>query len=281
MNTKVFRIGAMTSYGPSIISLGSDVFLKSFYSKYYREASNPRADPPQKQFVGALREKCQRTHGSSPQLPEDQSNAHIPIFCVGSCDYLSLSRLLPTAPLVFSMKEDVRICSSSLHDLNPTHVPPGDSVGPEMQQEIVDLESAVTDRTLTLVQSVDVIFKRIAAEVVKAVNVAQKRSPTVFERIAQLKWNQYLALMRRDGEYGPTDVNADLTAPILPSVQTQWYLGVNVEIPALLSVFFGVLQFLSEKGTQLNYKQELKVDLDNTIQTLQVRSSTNIRKIQI
>ncbi|KAJ7926605.1 hypothetical protein B0H13DRAFT_1862064 [Mycena leptocephala] len=46
--------------------------------------------------------------------------------------------------------------------------------------------------------------------------------------------------MRREGEYGPTDLNADLTAPILPSVQTQWHLGVNVEIPALLSVFFQV-----------------------------------------
>ncbi|KAJ7940013.1 hypothetical protein B0H13DRAFT_1850212 [Mycena leptocephala] len=126
------------------------------------------------------------------------------------------------------------------------HVPSGDSVAPEMQQEITGLEKA------------------------------EKRSPTVFEKIAQLKWNQYLALMRRDGEYGPTDLNAVLTAPILPSVQTQWHLGVNVEIPALLSVFFAVLPFFFEKGTQLNYKQELKDDLDNTIQTLQVRSSTNV-----
>ncbi|KAJ7939815.1 hypothetical protein B0H13DRAFT_2497563 [Mycena leptocephala] len=142
-----------------------------------------------------------------------------------------------------------------------SHVPSGDSVAPEMQQEITGLEKRCNDRSFTLVRSVDVIFKRIGAEVVKAVDVAEKRSPTVFEKIAQLKWNQYLALMRRDGEYGPTDLNADLTAPILPSVQTQWHLGVNVEIPALLSVFFGVLQLFSEKGTQLNYKQVTRTRL--------------------
>ncbi|KAJ7926604.1 hypothetical protein B0H13DRAFT_2313321 [Mycena leptocephala] len=53
-----------------------------------------------------------------------------------------------------------------------SHAPSGDSVGPEMQQKIVDLEKRCTDRALTLVQSVDVISKRIAAEVVKAVNLA-------------------------------------------------------------------------------------------------------------
>ncbi|KAJ7903005.1 hypothetical protein B0H13DRAFT_1882352 [Mycena leptocephala] len=137
--------------------------------------------------------------------------------------------------------------------LNRTsHVPPGDSVGPE-----------ITDRALTLIQSVDAIFKRIAAEVAKAVSVAERRSPTVFENIARtLKWNQYL--MGCEGEYGANDLNADLTATILPSVQTQWHLGINVEIPALLSVFF----------------QEIKVDLDKTIQTLQVRSSTNIDTVR-
>ncbi|KAJ7920348.1 hypothetical protein B0H13DRAFT_1987178 [Mycena leptocephala] len=208
------------------------------------------------------------------------SSAHIPIFCVGSCDYLSLSHLLPAAPLTSipalheyiqltgefdNLTHGIDVLSMMYQLLNrASHAPSGDSVGPEMQQEIVDLEKRCTDRALTLVQSVDVIFKRIAAEVVKAVTLAEKRSPTVFEKIARLKWNQYLALMRREGEYGPTDLNADLTAPILPSVQTQWHLGVNVEIPALLSVFF----------------EELKVELDNSIQTLQVRSSTNIDTVR-
>ncbi|KAJ6567520.1 hypothetical protein B0H10DRAFT_1965351 [Mycena sp. CBHHK59/15] len=72
--------------------------------------------------------------------------------------------------------------------------------------------------------------------------------------------------MRRDGEYGPNDLNKDLTAPILPSVQTQWHMGINVEIPTLLSVFF--------QG--LNQKQEIKTDLDGTIHALGDDSSTNI-----
>ncbi|KAJ7886620.1 hypothetical protein B0H14DRAFT_2563296 [Mycena olivaceomarginata] len=35
-----------------------------------------------------------------------------------------------------------------------------------------------------------------------------------------------------------------------------------------------------KRGTQLNYEQELKDDLDNTIQTLQVRSSTNVDTVR-
>ncbi|KAJ7804448.1 hypothetical protein B0H14DRAFT_3486192 [Mycena olivaceomarginata] len=120
-----------------------------------------------------------------------------------------------------------------------SHVPSGDSVCPEMQQDIVDLEKRCTDRAIALVKCVDLIFKGIAAEVGKAVNLAEKRSPSVFEKISGLKWNQYL--MRRQGEYGPSDLNA---------VQTEWHLGVNVKIPALNSVFF----------------QELEVDLANSIE---------------
>jgi hypothetical protein len=143
-----------------------------------------------------------------------------------------------------------------------------------MRQDIVDLEKVTevrlhichltlllqrcTDRAHTLVQSIEAIFKRIATEVAQAVAVvriiinlrpkykltkdkAARRSPTVFENIAQtLKWNQYQALMRREGEYAARDLNMDLTTTILPSVQTQWHLGINVEIPALLSAFFQV-----------------------------------------
>ncbi|KAJ7813472.1 hypothetical protein B0H14DRAFT_2604945 [Mycena olivaceomarginata] len=95
--------------------------LKKRIENGYREASSPRAaDPPQKQFVGAKTFSRRRigTSGEMPayiycsslsQLPEDQSSAHIPIFCVGSCDYLSLSHFLPAAPLVFSSKEETSI----------------------------------------------------------------------------------------------------------------------------------------------------------------------------
>jgi hypothetical protein len=49
--------------------------------------------------------------------------------------------------------------------------------------------------------------------------------------------------MRREGEYGANDLNMALTATILPSVQTQWHLGINVEISSLLSDFFQVFYF--------------------------------------
>ncbi|KAJ6616575.1 hypothetical protein B0H10DRAFT_2219401 [Mycena sp. CBHHK59/15] len=142
-----------------------------------------------------------------------------------------------------------------------SHVPSEESARPGIRQDVLNLEKRCTDKAHALVQSIEVIFKRIAAEVAKAVSVAEARSTSVFENIAlTLRWNQYLALMRRDGEYGPNDLNKDLTAPILPSVQTQWHMGINVEIPTLLSVFF----------------QEIKTDLDGTIHALGDDSSTNI-----
>ncbi|KAJ7814970.1 hypothetical protein B0H14DRAFT_3878507, partial [Mycena olivaceomarginata] len=234
----------------------------------------------------ALHEKCQQIYCTFSQLPEGESIPHIPVFCVGSWDFMSLSSLLP--PLVFSSKEDTSI--PALHEyirrigefqtltdgidllsvmyqlLNrASHVPSGDSVGLQLRQEVLDLEKRCTDRALTLVRSIEAIFARIAAKVAEAVSVAQGRSPGVFENIARtLKWNQYLALMRREGEYGANDLNTDLTATILPSIQTQWHLGINMEIPTLLSDFF----------------QEIQADLHKSIRTLQDRSSTNIDTVR-
>ncbi|KAJ6618590.1 hypothetical protein B0H10DRAFT_2029236 [Mycena sp. CBHHK59/15] len=131
-----------------------------------------------------------------------------------------------------------------------SYVPSEDSdVRPGIRQDIFNLEKRCTDRADALVQCINAIFKKIVAEVSKAVGVAEGRSPTVFKNIAlTLKWNQYLALMRREGEYGPNNLNTDLTATIFPSIQTQWHMGINVEIPTLLSDFF----------------QEIKGDLDRS-----------------
>ncbi|KAJ7819594.1 hypothetical protein B0H14DRAFT_2836031, partial [Mycena olivaceomarginata] len=201
-----------------------------------------------------------------------------------------LSNLLSADRIVFSSKEDTCIPALSqyiqhigeLHNLTDgihllsamwqllnraSYAPSasGDCVGPEMRQDIVDLEKRCTDRAHTLVQSIEAIFKRIATEVAQAVAVAARRSPTVFENIAQtLKWNQYQALMRREGEYAARDLNMDLTTTILPSVQTQWHLGINVEIPALLSAFF----------------QEIEADLKRTVEALHARSSTSIETVR-
>ncbi|KAJ7855107.1 hypothetical protein B0H13DRAFT_2080247 [Mycena leptocephala] len=70
--------------------------------------------------------------------------------------------------------------------------------------------------------------------------------------------------MRRDGEYGGNNLNADLTAIILSSVQSQWHLGINVEIAAVLSNFF----------------QDMGTDLDETIRALGVRSASNIDTVR-
>ncbi|KAJ7788763.1 hypothetical protein B0H14DRAFT_2947191 [Mycena olivaceomarginata] len=250
----------------------------------------PRQQQRSQNVASALQAKCLQIYNTLSQSPEVESNPDIPIFCVGSWDFLCLSNLLSADRIVFSSKEDTCIPALSqyiqhigeLHNLTDgihllsamwqllnraSYAPSasGDCVGPEMRQDIVDLEKRCTDRAHTLVQSIEAIFKRIATEVAQAVAVAARRSPTVFENIAQtLKWNQYQALMRREGEYAARDLNMDLTTTILPSVQTQWHLGINVEIPALLSAFF----------------QEIEADLKRTVEALHARSSTSIETVR-
>ncbi|KAJ7909877.1 hypothetical protein B0H13DRAFT_2661314 [Mycena leptocephala] len=235
--------------------------------------------------ASVLQEKHRQIYSTLSQLPDGQAIPHIPIFCVGSCDYLCLSRLLPATPLVFSSKEDTSIPSlheyiqlnGELHSLQDgvntlsmsyqlltrvSHVPCRDS---DVEQDIISLEKRCTVSADALVESIEVIFKRIAGEVAKAVSVAEERSSNVFQNIAMtLRWNQYLALMRREGEYGVTNLNADLTATILPSVQNQWHVGINVEIATLLSVFFEVIEN----------------DLNTTVQALVVRSSSKIDTVR-
>ncbi|KAJ6623891.1 hypothetical protein B0H10DRAFT_2008729 [Mycena sp. CBHHK59/15] len=238
--------------------------------------------------ASALREKHQQIYRALSQLPDGHDTPHIPIFCVGSCDYLCLSRLLPATPLVFSSKEDTSIPAlheyiqliGEFHNLTDgvdilamtyqflnraSHAPSENSDVAGIRRDILDLEKRCTDSTDVLVQSIEAIFNRIAAEVAKAVGVAEVQSPAVFESLAlRLRWNQYLALMRRDGEYGGNNLNADLTAIILSSVQSQWHLGINVEIAAVLSNFF----------------QDMGTDLDETIRALGVRSASNIDTVR-
>ncbi|KAJ7940096.1 P-loop containing nucleoside triphosphate hydrolase protein [Mycena leptocephala] len=238
--------------------------------------------------ASALREKHQQIYRALSQLPDGHDTPHIPIFCVGSCDYLCLSRLLPATPLVFSSKEDTSIPAlheyiqliGEFHNLTDgvdilamtyqflnraSHAPSENSDVAGIRRDILDLEKRCTDSTDVLVQSIEGIFNRIAAEVAKAVGVAEVQSPAVFESLAlRLRWNQYLALMRRDGEYGGNNLNADLTAIILSSVQSQWHLGINVEIAAVLSNFF----------------QDMGTDLDETIRALGVRSASNIDTVR-
>jgi hypothetical protein len=86
--------------------------------------------------------------------------------------------------------------------------------------------------------------------------------------------------MRREGEYGVTNLNADLTATILPSVQSQWHVGINVEIATLLSVFFKVFCFFWH-GTSANTRRKvIENDLNTTIQALVIRSSSNIDTVR-
>jgi hypothetical protein len=91
----------------------------------------PRQQQRSQNVASALQAKCLQIYNTLSQSPEVESNPDIPIFCVGSWDFLCacpfiyhcltsetrllrcLSNLLSADRIVFSSKEDVRILFTS------------------------------------------------------------------------------------------------------------------------------------------------------------------------
>ncbi|KAK7002503.1 hypothetical protein R3P38DRAFT_3043280 [Favolaschia claudopus] len=208
----------------------------------------------------ALQQKCQALYAEISQLPGARDSPCVPIFCVGSSDYLFFLGLQnnQVESRVFSSKDATRI--PELHDhlvrvggqhtvqraidlLSLTYrlltrgpsVPEGQT---RYQQEILDLENFCIGRVHSLVDSVNDVLTKILGEANAAIDEARGQSPYVFQTIAQqCKWNQYLALMRRHGEFGSINLNVRLTAAVAESasLRTRWHSGFNEEIPALMS----------------------------------------------
>ncbi|KAK7027222.1 hypothetical protein R3P38DRAFT_2942002 [Favolaschia claudopus] len=200
--------------------------------------------------ISALQHKYQSIYAnvsgaSAPPRP-------IPIFCVGSSDYLILHDHSPTKTAIFSSKSETGIpalythtmhigerqgVSDAIHLLFLTYqllnqssiTVEGDDEGSEIR-----LEKECEQEVASLVQSIEKMFAMIVDESSPLIDAAKQQSLHVFQAVAEThKWNQYLALMRRQGEFGSTNLNALLTSPIADSesLQRLWHVVFNEDIP--------------------------------------------------
>ncbi|KAK7016479.1 hypothetical protein R3P38DRAFT_3202631 [Favolaschia claudopus] len=200
--------------------------------------------------ISALQHKYQSIYAnvsgaSAPPRP-------IPIFCVGSSDYLILHDHSPTKTAIFSSKSETGIpalythtmhigerqgVSDAIHLLFLTYqllnqssiTVEGDDEGSEIR-----LEKECEQEVASLVQSIEKMFAMIVDESSPLIDAAKQQSLHVFQAVAEThKWNQYLALMRRQGEFGSTNLNALFTSPIADSesLQRLWHVVFNEDIP--------------------------------------------------
>ncbi|KAJ7754954.1 hypothetical protein DFH07DRAFT_773520 [Mycena maculata] len=227
------------------------------------------------------------------QAGPDEKIPPVPIFCLGSRDYLCLAGLDSNQPTTFSDKEDsqtgiprlrqfiqndgerrnlanaaaivAKFCRvlSQASQLNANST--GDTIMNLRIDEILDkLDSRCTEMCQQLIPKLRAGYEEIEHTLGTAVHEAERASPGIFAiRAKNMKWNQYKAMMRMDGLYSipggqpeNRSLNSDLTSSILPAVMQAWTVGVNVENPKHLKQFYQVVLLLLRRtiGSYLTQK---------------------------
>ncbi|KAJ7665477.1 hypothetical protein DFH06DRAFT_314479 [Mycena polygramma] len=210
----------------------------------------------------SLKEKCEHLFQEISQ--EKDAVPDIPIFCLGSRDYLCLANLEPDPSAIFTDKEetgiprlrryferdgerrnlvDAREAVTTFCDLLArTTQPYSGTVGCadstlEIHAKINALETICGTKVDELIDKMRTDYNALLLVVEKAVDEAEKNSPAIFESHTSKKWNQYRAMMRQEGQYEGGNLNTDLTKTILPAIQQKWYDVVNTKIPHHLDDF--------------------------------------------
>ncbi|KAJ7459089.1 hypothetical protein B0H11DRAFT_2060384 [Mycena galericulata] len=223
--------------------------------------------------AAALQNKYELVYRDLHGLPVTKPVPPIPIFCLGSRDYLCLSNLEPDEPATFSQLEEtgiprlksylqrdgecrnlknaiwvvsnfcVLLTQASLLDTNTAS-------DDAKSSHIVTILSGLDDRCRALcrevITKIEEEYEGIEEELKKAVAVAERASAGIFEQKARkMKWNQYRAMMRMHGQYDRDEggnLNYDLVSTVKPAVSKTWTLAVNAAIPSLLINFYQALQ---------------------------------------
>ncbi|KAJ7109880.1 hypothetical protein C8R44DRAFT_265806 [Mycena epipterygia] len=214
----------------------------------------------------ALQDKYAHLYRDLSQLSEDKPVPTIPIFCLGSRDYLCLADIEPDAPTTFftpaetgipqlkryletdgecrNLTDAIEVLKSFYEFLSrasqfPKSVPSNAAATLQTHNILEELEQRCVIRLDELLVQIKKVYADLQAEVATAVEQAQDQSPRVFAVIAsKMKWNQYRAMMRLDGQYENGNLNADLVKNILPAIQRQWNISVNNRIPVALDSFY-------------------------------------------
>ncbi|KAJ6520149.1 hypothetical protein C8R45DRAFT_954051 [Mycena sanguinolenta] len=223
----------------------------------------------------SLRKTYQTLYRDISRCKEDDLVPSIPVFCIGSRDFLSSAQLIPDDSAVFDDQDDTQIprLRSYLQDdgerrsLMDAIVPMtnfcnflfqfssplanASSKTQELEQIIEDVQDKCGEKLQQLLDDIKEQYSALMALVKAAVCDAEKKSPKVIQEKETFKWNQYRAMVRQDGLYEGGNLNADLTKDILPAVQTPWFKVVNNDIPLLIGSFCDEVKELLEEAVQV------------------------------
>ncbi|KAJ7168425.1 hypothetical protein C8R46DRAFT_234194 [Mycena filopes] len=214
-----------------------------------------------------LQDKYRELFRNLSRLSPDAHVPPIPIFCVGSRDFMRILQVEDVDdPIIFNEPEEtgipqlrsyfeshgerrnlteaIGIVSSVCEFLSRTSStkfsasPMGDLARAALVQEVIaELEQRCGNKLNEMVAEIQKVHDALLLVVNKAVSDAEANSPKIFESHTAKKWNQYRAMMRQEGQYETGNLNADLTKNILPSVGRDWNISVNSLTPLKIKDF--------------------------------------------
>ncbi|KAJ7659768.1 hypothetical protein DFH06DRAFT_1326791 [Mycena polygramma] len=250
------------------------------------------------------------------EISQSETRVHIPIFCLGSRDYIYMDTVETDTPTIFVQREETGIprlrhhflrdaerrnlsdavtvvtewCSLLYRTIQPLAGSAGSTeTALEIHRRINVFESTCTTMVDELTRKIRKEYDALLIQVEKAVSEAERNSPAVFESHTAKKWNTYCAMMRQEGRYDNGNLNADLTKTILPAIQQKWYNAVNVRIPLYCCDFIGdlrdefnlTLDLISTASPQHNLNQIRKsIALESVLKDLDVVNIESTRSAQ-
>ncbi|KAJ7492267.1 hypothetical protein FB451DRAFT_524685 [Mycena latifolia] len=197
--------------------------------------------------------------------PDGSATPRLPIFCLGSQDYLALKSGARTLGVFFDedateipgLKTHLRTIgersrirwvtravdnaealSEDIHSYFSEGRYPG-RLHSQAKKKVLDLIGKLDESNLeeagNAFDAIKEEFERIEGEVEKAVERAAENSASIMKEFgSRVHHNTYRACMQRNGLYYAHDINRDLTRNILPAIQGSWNGGINHRIPLTL-----------------------------------------------
>ncbi|KAJ7109843.1 Dynamin family-domain-containing protein [Mycena epipterygia] len=189
----------------------------------------------------------------------------LPIFCVGSQDYLSLKSGIRTPSVFFDeaateipqLKTHLQTAGERRRIVSATRLldqaynlsedihlyfsegrHPG-RLQPENKNKavslIADLEKINVEEAEDAFDAIEDELGRVSGDLEKAVKKAADNCPRIMKEFgSKIHWNTYKATMRFNGVYYSYDLNRNFTRDILPAIQGSWNGGINHKIPLTL-----------------------------------------------
>jgi len=192
----------------------------------------------------------------------------LPIFCVGSRDFLALAGLDSGEALVFQNEADTSIPKlaeyirrlgehRSLTDASAVLTEVHDLLGlvhahfkactnksrrlnkyeSATAGFLRELENKTQERLQVTEAAVNQLLHQLERDLELAVQTAEDESETIFQSLVGLRWNVYSAVMRHHGEWKGRDLNEDLTKEIFLAISPNWNAVMNGKVPAILEGF--------------------------------------------